>query len=124
MNRPACFPDSLTGEMLSLEPLLFQLWRPFRYIDCKDTITVPAGFCTDFTSIPRVFHNILSPMGAYGYAAVVHDYLYSTGEKSRRCADGYLLDGMCDSGVWYPTALLIWGCVRLFGSKHYTDGVF
>lgn len=42
-------------------------------------IRVPAGFVTDFASIPRAFWVVLPPTGKYGKAAVVHDYLYVMG---------------------------------------------
>lgn len=38
-------------------------------------ICIPAGYRTDFASIPRLFWSILPPHGRYGKAAVVHDWL-------------------------------------------------
>ncbi len=38
-------------------------------------IDVPAGYRTDFASIPRFFWRILPPAGRYGKAAVIHDWL-------------------------------------------------
>ena len=40
------------------------------------TIVVKRGFITDLTSIPRIFWWILDRWGKYGFAAVIHDYLY------------------------------------------------
>ena len=46
--------------------------------DSDEIISVPAGFVTDFASIPRfAWWLIGSPTGEYGKAAVKHDYLYS-----------------------------------------------
>ena len=45
------------------------------------TITVPAGFVTDFHSIPRGLWNILPPWD-HKPAAVVHDFLYKEGEAN------------------------------------------
>lgn len=39
------------------------------------TITVPAGYLSDGASSPRVVWWLVPPMGRYGQAAVVHDYL-------------------------------------------------
>lgn len=50
-------------------------------------ITVPAGFVTDFASIPRLFWRILPPWGSYNRAAVVHDFLYHTHYTTRAEAD-------------------------------------
>lgn len=39
------------------------------------TITVPAGYETDFASVPRAFWRILPPHGPYVPATVIHDWL-------------------------------------------------
>jgi hypothetical protein len=49
-----------------------------------DTIVVPAGFETDFASIPRVLWIIEPPLGDAGKAAVLHDYLYETASVTAR----------------------------------------
>lgn len=41
----------------------------------SETITVPAGYRTDFASVPKFFHRVINPIGRYGKAAVVHDWL-------------------------------------------------
>lgn len=51
------------------------------YENKDTTIRVPAGFVTDFASIPRAFWVVFPPTGKYGKAAVVHDYLYVMGGK-------------------------------------------
>jgi len=49
-----------------------------------EVIRVPAGFETDFASVPRLFWPIFPPYGAtYGKAAVVHDFLW-TQARSRQ----------------------------------------
>lgn len=82
-------------------------------------ITVPEGFTTDFASVPRLpFVYDLFGDAAH-QAAVVHDYLYSTGELSRETADRVLLEAMAAEGVpaWrrYP---MYWA-VRAFGGSHF-----
>ena len=53
--------------------------REFRYhvgaYPSTDVVRVPAGYITDFASVPRFFWRILPPWGKYGKAAVVHDWL-------------------------------------------------
>lgn len=46
--------------------------------DVLGLIVIPAGFITDFNSVPRVLTNIL-PREEYGEAALPHDYLYQYG---------------------------------------------
>jgi len=50
-------------------------------------IKVPAGFTTDFASIPKVFHSFIADRDKYNKAAVVHDYLYFSKRFDRRTAD-------------------------------------
>ena len=63
------------------------------------TITVPAGFETDFVSVPRLFWRIVPPWGRYSPAAVVHDFLYHTGLVTRAEADRIFLELMTKLGV-------------------------
>jgi hypothetical protein len=78
-------------------------------------ITVPAGFVTDFASIPRGLWNIFPPTGKYGHAAVVHDYLYRQTTLSRNECDKIFLEAMEDLQVGWFTRRLIYRAVRLFG---------
>ena len=103
----------------------FQLIAPFVYKDRKDCIEIPPLYDTDFASIPRCFWFILPPVGLYGKAAVVHDYLcdecekcnyqYPPETKTRAEADRIFLNAMKILGVavWkrYPMywAVYLWG---------------
>jgi hypothetical protein len=51
--------------------------RDYRYDSALlgHTITVDAGYDTDFASVPRFFWRILPPHGPYVPASVVHDWL-------------------------------------------------
>lgn len=82
-------------------------------------IRVPAGFVTDFASIPRFFWRVLPPTGQYGKAAVVHDYLYGVGLVARPVADRVLLEGMLVLGVPHWKARIIYAAVRVFGGGHF-----
>ena len=92
------------------------------YFDDRDgrkAIKIPAGFVTDFASVPRVFWNILPPWGKYGKAAVVHDFCYRTGCVSRKKCDWIFLEGMRVLGVPKWKRLIMWAAVRLFGWSAY-----
>jgi hypothetical protein len=84
--------------------------------DTNATIVVPAGFVTDFASIPPplgVFG--LSPVGQYGRAAVIHDYLYWTQVCAKDQADNLLLVAMKESDVgWFKEHVVHLG-VSWFG---------
>jgi len=62
----------------------WKLWKEFTYHIgsrwSQNKVTVPAGFITDFASIPWVFWTILPSWGRYGKAAVIHDWLYQNKE--------------------------------------------
>jgi hypothetical protein len=98
------------------------------------SIRVPAGFRTDFASVPRPFRNLFSPAGTYGKAAVIHDYLYNDGyvtemlidsetgdtyerhiNVSRKEADDIFLEGMIVLGVGWWTRTLIYRAIRFGG---------
>ena len=93
--------------------------------DDQRTITVPAGFVTDFASI-QVLHNaflfvLFALVSGYGnYAATIHDWLYLGGQLSRKDADAVLYRALRAEGVARWRAYLFWLGVRIGGAKHYT----
>lgn len=100
----------------------FRLVSAFRYHvggeDSTEIISAPAGFITDFASIPRIFWNILPPYGKYGKACVIHDALYQHhgfGRYTRKQSDDILLEGMEILGVSWITRHIIYRGVRIGG---------
>lgn len=59
-----------------------QLCEPLEYhvghADSPEVITVPAGFETDFASIPWGLWNLFPPLGPWARPAIIHDFLYAT----------------------------------------------
>lgn len=54
-----------------------KLLRTLTYTTCDGwTLEVPAGFTTDFASIPRIFSAVIPTRGRYNRPAIVHDFLY------------------------------------------------
>jgi hypothetical protein len=90
-------------------------WEPNPNQSGYDAVTVPAGFVTDFASIPRIFWSLLPPDGQYTYPAIVHDYLYWTQTGSKDAADSIFKFGMEDFGIAIPTIYAIYNAVHLFG---------
>ena len=76
---------------------------------------MPAGFETDFASVPRLFWRVVPPWGRYSPAAVVHDYLYHTGKVSRLAADRLFLELMAALGVPLWKRQIMYWAVRLGG---------
>lgn len=78
---------------------------------------VPVGFVTDFAS-SRVWRwNLLPARAAYSEAAVLHDYLYSTGDVGRADADLLFHESLEFSGVGSFTRWKAYRAVRMFGWK-------
>jgi hypothetical protein len=77
---------------------------------------VPAGFRTDFASVPRVVTWLVPRFGAYTLAAILHDWLCSEGIRSgavtSRDADGIFRRVMRESGVPVLRRWMMWAGVR------------
>ena len=99
----------------------------------NEVVMVPAGFITDFASVPRFLWRVLPPTGQYGKAAVIHDFLYqhravvrvATGRGvpvivrnvDRAEADNTFLEGMEVLGVGRATRYTMYSGVRVGGWK-------
>jgi hypothetical protein len=81
----------------------------------RETVRVPRYFCTDLTSVPRIFWSILPKHDRYLYAAIMHDYLYWTQTTTRKKADDLLFAAMVDSGVGSWKRWSIYSGVRTGG---------
>lgn len=75
MTASIWFPFPITGQFLS--PRRFMLESPFLYRDSEKgwSVTVEAGFTTDFNSSPRGLWNLFAPWD-YLEAGLIHDWLY------------------------------------------------
>lgn len=70
------------------QPRQYVLLEPFKYVApvSGEVIVVPAGFVTDFASIPGPLQRAFGP-SIHDLPAVVHDYLYWRQSCSRTQAD-------------------------------------
>jgi Protein of unknown function (DUF1353) len=92
-------------------------------IRCRTCITVPAGFETDFASIPRLFWSSIGhPAGEYAQAAVLHDWLYRSQLVPRARADALFSEAMKVLGVPGWRRWLMWAAVRVGGAGAYAAG--
>lgn len=111
------FPDPLR-----VEPVLGGNWRdrillaPFRYIPATgmSAITVPAGFVSDYASIPWFLRSIIPPWGRHGPAAVIHDYLYAIC-AGKLYADWIFLRALKQSGCCMAKRWAMFLAVLCFG---------
>lgn len=102
-----------------VEELDAKFWRliePLTYQGATQTFTVPAGFRTDFASVPRSLVWLIPRYGAYTRAAILHDYLCRTEAVSRADADGIFRRCLHEFAVSTPRRWMMWAAVRL-GSR-------
>ena len=80
---------------------------------------VPAGFVTDFASVPRLPFVYWLTAGVAVRAAVIHDYLYRSGSASRKDADKVFAEAMEVTGQAAWRRGLMYAGLRLFGWTAY-----
>lgn len=90
---PSVRPSGNNRAFILLEPLVYEIGSSGR------SITVPAGFVTDYASIPEALWSIYSPHDQYSRAAIVHDYLYWSQLCTREQADNLFMIAMKESDV-------------------------
>lgn len=99
----------------------WMLIAPLRFTsDTRPPVTVPRRFLTDLFSIPRLCRPLLASVQQHNAPAVLHDWLYKSGnigatQIGRADADAYLLDGMAALGFEWWRRRLIYTAVRLGG---------
>ncbi|MCK4500462.1 DUF1353 domain-containing protein, partial [Candidatus Babeliales bacterium] len=70
----------------------------------------PKGMETDYGSIPKVLHSVISPTGKPTYGFVIHDELYKKGKYSRSTSDKILDEAMEVLGVgWFKRKTIMAG---------------
>jgi hypothetical protein len=83
---------------------------------------IPAGFNTDFASVPRLPLAFLLAGGVGDRAALVHDYLYRTGAEPRNVADDVFAEALRAIAVPGWRSSLMWAGVRVGGLSSYVGG--
>jgi hypothetical protein len=86
----------------------------------RNIIKVPAGFVTDFASVPWGLWNIFPTTGRWTKAAVVHDFCYQSKCVSRAMADLIFKEAMGVLGVPRWKINLIYCGVRCWGWLGYS----
>ena len=123
--------------LLQIEPNLWQLLTPFRYVDMVTNKTyhvpahdptkpanVEAGNATDLASVPWVLWNLISSFGRQTLPALLHDHrcwsaqqLPATDPRTalaeRRDADSQFYRSLVDEGVATFRAGVMWTAVSL-----------
>jgi hypothetical protein len=85
-------------------------------------VVIPAGFITDFATIPQPLSKVLRSCGDWDKATLVHDFVYSKKcdmKFSRKECDDLFLEAMNDCGVGYMTSRAMYLAVRVFGGLYF-----
>lgn len=93
------------------------LVHPLEYRGKRQKFRIPAGFETDFASVPRVLWSVFPPYGKWLKAAVLHDMLYATPPRgvTRRDADGLFRRVLKEEGCSTWRACVMYWALRAFG---------
>lgn len=78
-------------------------------------VIVPAGFITDLATIPQIFQSIISKVGPYNGAAIVHDWGYCVQFLTRKEVDDLFLEIMEKSGVGSFKRYTMYYFMRILG---------
>ncbi|MEV0295564.1 DUF1353 domain-containing protein [Nocardia sp. NPDC050710] len=101
-----------------LDAKFWRLTEPLIYQGDADEFTVPAGFRTDFASVPRALVWLVPRYGAYTRAAILHDYLLKSKAVSPADADGLFRRCLREFGVSVPRRWMMWAAVRSANRLH------
>lgn len=122
---PLRLEDVDGSEGILIEPLKFYS------AELRGMVIAPAGFCTDFASLPRGLWNIFPKRGKQDKAAVLHDAAYRgalvtiAGDRMhlvKGLADDLFLEAMVASGVGAFTRTAFYRAVVWFGGRAYANG--
>ena len=97
------------------------LWRvleDFVYVsDLVGVIVVPKDFMTDFASVPRIPFVFMLTGNTAHQAALVHDYLYTSNEFSRKLSDEVFKEAIEASREPSWRASIMYAGVRIGGQS-------
>jgi hypothetical protein len=127
--RQAAFLTSLDVRQISEDD--WELLAPLHYYSplLSREIIIPAGFITDFASVPRLPFIYWFTGGKAHAPAAIHDWFYRTNTEdiTRATADALLAEAMEARGYWKIRTWSMWAGVRIGGYWSYdtrsTQGV-
>jgi uncharacterized protein DUF1353 len=85
----------------------------------RQKLTVPAGFKTDFASVPRLPIAYLVAGDVCHRAPLLHDFLYRQGQIPRAWCDRIFLEAMVAEGVSWWRRRAMYAAVRAAGGAAY-----
>lgn len=120
-------PDELRRGGFSAQR--YDLLETFTYVSpVYGTTSVPAGFCTDFASVPRFAWSYVDPEDpCILMPSVIHDFLYSkqgmrpdAAPLAREQVDAqFALEAMKLCGARWDQQRIVYAAVRMGGASHW-----
>lgn len=110
---PFATPDLV---LRSAGPGEWELVEPLVYHGATERWVIPAGFVSDFASVPGIVTWLVPKTGRHTLAAVLHDFLCTEGIRqglASRDADGLFRRAMREQGTPPVRRWLAWCGVRL-----------
>lgn len=104
---------------LRVSPIRKRHWWVLNEDWIYEDLIIPAGFTTDFDSVPHIPGIFALYKGRSRVAALIHDYLYTVELCSRKEADQRFLRYMVDDGIpsWIAKSMYI--AVRALGWRYW-----
>ena len=105
------------------------VWEPGEWVLCCDVTytsldgvryVIPAGFVTDFASIPRPAQALYAIDDETRCPALLHDWLYCLQLTTRAEADALFLEALGRAGVRWSKRRLMHGAVRVGGWRYWS----
>jgi hypothetical protein len=120
----ACFLSALDATLVDDRDGLWKLDAPliFHSEVVGQKIEVPAGFETDFASVPRVPVIYVLYADRNRKAATLHDYLYRNRVFDRSTCDALFREAMIADGESLAVSWAMWAGVRIGGIFAYKRG--
>lgn len=114
-------PQNRFHDPLELRKVGDDLWFLLRHLEYKSkqgvVYRVPKHFITDAASIPRFLWSLVGhPMDDYAESAVLHDWLYRTGNVPKEEADRLFLEAMKSQGIRWAQRWVLY-CGVKFGGR-------
>lgn len=103
------------GTRVVVEPVDAVTWRLVErliYRGDEEIWLIPAGYVTDFATVPRIAVWLIPRFGAYTKAAILHDWLLTDTDVSSVDADNLFRRALRELGVPPVRRTLMWVGVR------------
>lgn len=122
VGKLAATPEGSKWRLIDTLPVHIAWFADYGFRAHQHRLSVPAGFVTDFASVPRL-PLVYAAFGNMAHrAATVHDWLYSDGNGTdirRHEADEIFRQIAIRDGVSELKAYLMWLAVTIVGGRHW-----